>query len=104
MGKTNVRTNDSPLTTHRSPLTNLVRIEMLLSDVDGVLTDGRIVYTDEGVELKAFHARDGAGLKLWRRLGKRAGILTGRKSRVVELRSAELGLDVVVQGAEAKYP
>jgi 3-deoxy-D-manno-octulosonate 8-phosphate phosphatase (KDO 8-P phosphatase) len=77
-------------------------IELLLLDVDGVLTDGRIVYSDAGAELKAFHVRDGSGLKLWLRDGKRAGILTGRTSPVVVRRATELGLTAVVQGAEDK--
>src|SRR6516225_7924810 len=67
------------------------QIELLLLDVDGVLTDGRIVYTDNGVEIKAFHVRDGSGLKMWQGEGKRAGIITGRRSDVVEVRAAELG-------------
>ena len=50
-------------------------IEMLILDVDGVMTDGSIVYTDQGAEIKAFHVRDGSGLKVWLSLGKRAGIL-----------------------------
>lgn len=77
-------------------------IEMLLVDVDGVLTDGGIVYADDGVELKVFHVRDGSGLKIWQLVGKQAGIITGRVSRVVEVRAAELGLDPVVQGAADK--
>ena len=77
-------------------------IELLLLDVDGVLTDGSIVYGDDGRELKAFFVRDGSGLKLWRQTGKRAGIITGRRSAVVERRAAELDLTVVVQGAEDK--
>jgi 3-deoxy-D-manno-octulosonate 8-phosphate phosphatase (KDO 8-P phosphatase) len=78
------------------------QIELLLLDVDGVLTDGRIVYTDNGVEIKAFHVRDGSGLKMWQGEGKRAGIITGRRSDVVEVRAAELGLDPVVQGVADK--
>jgi 3-deoxy-D-manno-octulosonate 8-phosphate phosphatase (KDO 8-P phosphatase) len=77
-------------------------VEMLLLDVDGVLTDGRIIYADNDVEVKAFHVRDGSALKLWRMQGMRAGIITGRTSRVVEIRAAELGLDPVVQGAADK--
>lgn len=79
-----------------------VRIEMLVLDVDGVLSDGRIVYTDGGEELKAFHVRDGSGLKLWTSLGKRAGIITGRRSAIVERRAKELDIAHVVQGAEDK--
>lgn len=78
------------------------RVDMLLLDVDGVLTDGRIIFDESGREVKAFHVRDGAGLKLWRTAGKRAGLITGRSSPIVAKRAAELGLDVVVQGAQAK--
>ena len=49
------------------------KIEMLVMDVDGVLTDGSIVYTDQGAEIKAFHVRDGSGLKIWMAAGKKAG-------------------------------
>lgn len=78
------------------------RIEMLVLDVDGVLTDGRIVYTDAGAELKAFHVRDGSGLKLWTTQGKKAGIITGRRSTIVERRAKELGVTAVIQGADDK--
>lgn len=78
------------------------RIDFLLLDVDGVLTDGRIVYTDAGTEVKAFHVRDGAAVRLWERAGKRSGILTGRRSSIVERRAAELGVKVLVQGADDK--
>jgi YrbI family 3-deoxy-D-manno-octulosonate 8-phosphate phosphatase len=78
------------------------RIEMLVLDVDGVLTDGRIVYTDAGEELKAFHVRDGSGVKLWTSLGKHAGIITGRRSTIVERRAKELDIAQVVQGADDK--
>jgi 3-deoxy-D-manno-octulosonate 8-phosphate phosphatase (KDO 8-P phosphatase) len=77
-------------------------IEMLVMDVDGVLTDGQIVYADNGVELKAFHVRDGSGLAVWRRDGKRAGIITGRTSQAVANRAKELGIDPVIQGASCK--
>lgn len=78
------------------------RIEFLLLDVDGVLTDGGIIYGDDGTEIKTFHVRDGSGLALWRKAGKRAGIITGRRSRIVEVRAAELGVDPVIQGAADK--
>jgi 3-deoxy-D-manno-octulosonate 8-phosphate phosphatase (KDO 8-P phosphatase) len=77
-------------------------IEMLVVDVDGVLTDGAIIYGNDDMELKAFHVRDGSGLKIWRGLGKRAALITGRTSRVVERRAAELDLSPVVQGASEK--
>lgn len=77
-------------------------IELLLLDVDGVLTDGSVVYADDGTELKRFHVRDGTGLKLWRAAGKRAAILSGRKSVAVERRAAELGVAPVLQGCDDK--
>jgi 3-deoxy-D-manno-octulosonate 8-phosphate phosphatase (KDO 8-P phosphatase) len=78
------------------------RIEMLVLDVDGVLTDGGIVYGDDGVEIKHFHVRDGSGLKLWQREGKRAAVISGRQSRAIEVRAAELGVTPVIQGAADK--
>jgi 3-deoxy-D-manno-octulosonate 8-phosphate phosphatase (KDO 8-P phosphatase) len=78
------------------------RIELLVLDVDGVLTDGSITYTDGGVEIKAFHVRDGSGLKLWQRQGRRAAVISGRSSRAVAVRAAELGIDPVIQGAPDK--
>jgi 3-deoxy-D-manno-octulosonate 8-phosphate phosphatase (KDO 8-P phosphatase) len=75
---------------------------MLVIDVDGVLTDGRIIYSDNGVELKAFHVRDGTGLKIWQQQGLSAAIITGRTSRAVQIRAAELGIGTVVQGAADK--
>jgi 3-deoxy-D-manno-octulosonate 8-phosphate phosphatase (KDO 8-P phosphatase) len=80
------------------------RVEILVLDVDGVLTDGRIVYDDRGAETKAFHVRDGTGLRVWQMLGKRSAVLTGRSSPVVERRAAELGVHRVVQGAPEKLP
>jgi 3-deoxy-D-manno-octulosonate 8-phosphate phosphatase (KDO 8-P phosphatase) len=78
------------------------RIELLLLDVDGVLTDGHVVYTDAGQEIKAFHVRDGSGIKYWRRSGKRVAILSGRTSPVVTRRAAELDIDAIVQAADNK--
>ena len=84
------------------PHPRLLLIEMLLMDVDGVLTDGSITYGDQGTELKTFFVRDGSGLKIWTGLGKRAGIITGRRSPLVDRRAAELGIATVVQGADDK--
>jgi YrbI family 3-deoxy-D-manno-octulosonate 8-phosphate phosphatase len=80
------------------------RIELILSDVDGVLTDGGIWYDNQGVELKEFHIRDGLGIKLWQRAGFKFGILTARSSHIVKLRATELGVDIVRQGFEDKLP
>ncbi len=86
-------------------LTDLCRpIELILSDVDGVLTDGGIWYDNQGVELKASHIRDGLGIKLWQRTGFKFGLLTARTSHIVKLRALELGIDLVRQGFENKLP
>jgi 3-deoxy-D-manno-octulosonate 8-phosphate phosphatase (KDO 8-P phosphatase) len=79
-------------------------IELLLSDVDGVLTDGGVIFNNEGIEIKRFHIRDGLGVKLWQRAGHHFGIVTGRASHIVQLRAAELGVDLVRQGVEDKLP
>ena len=80
------------------------KIRLILSDVDGVLTDGGIIFDNEGIETKKYHARDGLGIKLWKRAGFRFGILTARTSQIVRLRAAELGIEIVRQGFEDKVP
>jgi 3-deoxy-D-manno-octulosonate 8-phosphate phosphatase (KDO 8-P phosphatase) len=85
-------------------LDRLQKIDWLVLDVDGVLTDGGIYYDNAGVEGKRFHVRDGSGLKIWNHVGKRAAIITGRTSKVVEIRAAELGISPVIQGAAEKLP
>jgi YrbI family 3-deoxy-D-manno-octulosonate 8-phosphate phosphatase len=77
-------------------------IELLLSDVDGVFTDGRVIYDNQGIETKQFHIRDGLGVKLWHRAGGRFGLVTGRSSHVVKLRAVELNIEIVRQGADDK--
>jgi len=78
------------------------KIKLLLLDVDGVLTDGRIILDNQGNELKAFHVRDGHGIKLAQRGGIVIGIITGRKAEVVNVRARELGISEVHQGALEK--
>ncbi|MFM9024272.1 MAG: phenylphosphate carboxylase subunit delta, partial [Planctomycetaceae bacterium] len=73
----------------------LSRVELLLLDVDGVLTDGGVTLGPDGEDWKTFHIRDGLGLRAWRRAGLQAGIVTGRTSRVVERRAAELGIGIL---------
>lgn len=75
------------------------KVKALILDVDGVLTDGRIVIGDDGQETKSFNVRDGHGLKMIRRAGVEVVFLTGRTSRVVEHRARELGVERVHQGA-----
>jgi len=75
------------------------RVRILLLDCDGVLTDGRITPVEGGEELKSFHTHDGHGLVMLHRAGLRTGIISGRTSRLVELRAADLGISFVRQGA-----
>ena len=77
-------------------------VELILSDVDGVLTDGGIIFDNQGIETKRFHVRDGMGIKIWQRAGYKFGILTARTSNVVQLRANELGVDVIRQGVDEK--
>ena len=72
------------------------RIEMLVLDVDGTLTDGTLLYGDDGHEAKVFHVRDGLGLKLWTGEGRRAAIVSGRASPATLRRAQELGLAPVM--------
>lgn len=80
----------------------LAKIKLLLLDVDGVLTDGRIIYDSQGNELKAFDVKDGHGLKMVQRAGIRVGIITGRNSIIVSRRAQELGIEILYQGALRK--
>jgi 3-deoxy-D-manno-octulosonate 8-phosphate phosphatase (KDO 8-P phosphatase) len=77
-------------------------IELLVLDVDGVLTDGRIIVDDHGVESKHFYVKDGSGIALWRKAGKNVAILSGRSAPCVEIRAKELGIAPVIQGASEK--
>ena len=79
-------------------------ITCILSDVDGVMTDGRIIYDNLGIETKRFHVRDGLGIKAWMRSGFGFGILTARTSKIVTQRASELGVENVLQGYEDKWP
>lgn len=80
----------------------LQHIELLLLDVDGVLTDGRIIWDSLGNETKFFNVKDGHGIKLVQRAGIEVGIITGRNSKVADLRAKELGIEILYQGAIRK--
>lgn len=77
-------------------------IRGIIFDVDGVLTDGRITYTDDGHELKSFHVQDGASIKLLMQAGIAVAVITGRRSPMVAKRCRELGIDFLMQGANSK--
>ena len=78
------------------------RVRLVIFDVDGVLTDGRLWYGPGGEELKAFHGFDGLGIKLLRMAGLKTAILSGRESSAVTERARELGIEHVLQGIEDK--
>jgi 3-deoxy-D-manno-octulosonate 8-phosphate phosphatase (KDO 8-P phosphatase) len=94
--KTTARPEPSELAARCQP------IRLLALDVDGVLTDGRITYTADGVEIKSFHVRDGSGLVFWQKAGRQVAILSGRKSQAVHVRAAELGITLVRQALADK--
>ena len=75
---------------------------MLVLDVDGVMTDGSIVYDDEGRELKFFSVRDGFGIRLWREAGFGVAVITARGGAHVRRRCEELGIDHVIEGSKDK--
>lgn len=80
----------------------VARIELLILDVDGVMTDGRIIITDHGEEIKCFNVKDGLGLRLLLRAGIDVVIISGRKSKVVEHRAKDLGIKEIYQGVKDK--
>jgi 3-deoxy-D-manno-octulosonate 8-phosphate phosphatase (KDO 8-P phosphatase) len=77
-------------------------IELLVFDVDGCLTNGQITYSENGDEIKAFNVKDGLAISSWIRLGKKAAIITGRRSKIVERRAKELGVNYLFQGVKDK--
>jgi 3-deoxy-D-manno-octulosonate 8-phosphate phosphatase (KDO 8-P phosphatase) len=77
-------------------------VRLMIFDVDGVLTDGTLLYGPAGEELKAFHSHDGLGLKLLAASGVACALLSGRRSAAVALRAAELGIEHVLQGLDDK--
>ncbi len=78
------------------------QIRLILTDVDGVMTDGRVIFDNQGTEAKEFHIRDGLGIRLWQQSGGQFGIVTGRSSQIVKLRAAELDIEIVRQGVGDK--
>lgn len=78
------------------------KIKLLICDVDGVFSDGRIYLGNDGAELKAFHTRDGYGIKALRHAGIEVGVITGRTSAIVEQRMRSLTVPYIYQGQENK--
>lgn len=85
-------------------LEKAAQIKLVIFDVDGVLTNGSLFYGDDGQEYKAFHSRDGHGMKMLQKSGVEIGIITGRTSKVVEHRMENLGVQHVYQGKLEKLP
>ena len=79
-------------------------IKLIIFDVDGVLTSGTLFFDNQGQEYKAFHSKDGHGLRMLLECGLQAAIITGRKSDLVEHRMKDLGIDMVFQGYRDKRP
>ncbi len=77
-------------------------IELLVLDVDGCLTDGKITYTQNGDEIKSFDVKDGLAIASWIKLGKKVAIITGRESQIVQRRAQELGITHLHQGIKDK--
>ncbi|MFL1706345.1 MULTISPECIES: HAD family hydrolase [unclassified Campylobacter] len=78
-------------------------IEIIFLDVDGCMTDGKIVYSANGEEIKFFDVKDGYAIESWLKLGKKVAIITGRKSAIVERRAENLKIDHVYQGVSDKF-
>ncbi|CAN5371122.1 HAD-IIIA family hydrolase [soil metagenome] len=79
------------------------KIKLLLMDCDGVLTDGRLYFTEQGETMKVFHVRDGQGLALWHKAGFRSGIITGRNAeKIIKKRVAELGIHYIKARSQDK--
>ena len=77
-------------------------IELIVLDVDGAMTNGKITYTQNGDEIKSFCVKDGLAISSWLRLGKEVAIITGRKSATVTKRADELGIKYLYQGVKSK--
>lgn len=84
--------------------TKASKIKLLILDVDGVMTDNRLYYTDDDSEIKSFYTRDGHGMVLLRKSGVQMAIITGRKSKLVEKRAKDLKIDHLYQGVPDKLP
>ncbi|HNX26419.1 MAG TPA: HAD family hydrolase [Phycisphaerae bacterium] len=83
---------------------DLSKIKLLVVDIDGVLTDGKIIMTEAGDEIKNFNCKDGSGIKYFNRAGGKVAIITGRDSALVLRRAGELGIESVRQNCKSKLP
>lgn len=79
-----------------------MKIELIVLDVDGTMTDSHITYSEAGDEIKSFNVKDGLAIVSWRKLGKQVAIITGRRSQIVERRAKELHIEHFYQGVQNK--
>lgn len=94
--------NETAVQISEKVLEKASKIQALVLDVDGILSDGFVTLTNTGDELKSFDIRDGLGMKLVQKAGIKVVIITGRKSEIVNKRMTELGVDLLIQGREDK--
>jgi 3-deoxy-D-manno-octulosonate 8-phosphate phosphatase (KDO 8-P phosphatase) len=88
----------------KKPKINLAGIQLLVMDVDGVLTDGTVMINDDGSEGKFFNLQDGHGIRMWRRAGLKIAFLSGRFSEATKCRAEQLDIDYCLQGCTEKLP
>ncbi len=77
-------------------------IKLIVLDVDGCLTDGKLIYLSDGIESKSFNVKDGFGISMWNKIGNHSAIITGKKSQMVKRRADELGIKHLYQGIKDK--
>lgn len=97
-----MNTTKTKLSSVENTIEKAKNIKLLILDVDGVLTDGRLFFDNDGNEYKSFHARDGHGMKILKQTGIIIAVISGRKSNMVALRLKNLGIEHVYQGHENK--
>ena len=93
---------DCKISVENENLEKVKKLKLLILDVDGVLTDGRLFFDQQGHEYKSFHAQDGHGIKLLQQTGVDVAVISGRKSQSVTLRMQALGIKLIYQGHEHK--
>ena len=84
--------------------TSLAEIEMLVMDVDGVLTDGTLIINADGTESKSFNSLDGHGIRMWQRAGLKVALISGRASEPTKVRAEQLQIEHVFQDCHHKLP
>jgi len=81
---------------------NTTDIKVLFTDVDGTLTDGRLYYTEAGETMKVFHVKDGQGINLWKKAGKKIVVISGRSSNIINTRMQESSVEDIILNCNDK--